>query len=61
MQIAGRGDGTAMSIGVSITLSALDARNRDGRITSHPFMLKQQDDGGGDIDGKIDDFSSNEN
>jgi hypothetical protein len=59
MQIVGREDGTAMSIGVSITLSALGARNRDGRIIFHLFMLKQQDNGGGDIDDKIDDFSSN--
>jgi hypothetical protein len=61
MQIAGKGDGIAMSIGVSITLSALGARSRDGRITFHLFMLKQQDNGGGDIDDKIDDFSSNKN
>jgi hypothetical protein len=61
MQIAGRGDGTAMSIGVFITPSALDARSRDGPITSHPFMLKQRDRKGGEIDGKNDDFSNDEN
>ena len=61
LRIAGRGDGTTMSTGVSITPSAWDVRNRDGRIAFHLCMSKQLDRKGGDMDDKVDDISSNTN
>ncbi len=61
MQIAGRGDGTTMLIGVSITLFASAAPSPDGRTNSHLFMLKHQDRKEGEIDDEINNFSSNEN
>ena len=50
-----------MSIGVSITLFAWVALNRDIRMHSHPCMLKQQDRKEGDMNGEIGDRSDNEN
>ena len=60
-QTAGREDGTTMSIGVSITLSAWAARNQGGQTNSLHFMSKQLDKNGGEIDGKVGDQSNNEN